>query len=98
MAIEVLIRRATDQGTSAKILLPYITELRSRAVRQPGYISGETLFNLERIEECVVISRWTRLEHWRKWLRNPVRIELNGKMEKLLAAKAEYDIYSVGLW
>lgn len=98
MAIEVLIKRATDRGDSAKILLPHIVELRSFAVRQPGYISGETLFSIERPEECVVISRWTKLEHWQNWLRNPVRIEVNQRIEKLLVSQAEYNIYSVGLW
>ena len=58
MAIEVLIRRVTRPGTNAKILLPYIVELRSHAVKQPGYISGETLFNLEQTGECLVVSRW----------------------------------------
>ena len=98
MAIEILIKRATDPGNSAKILLPHIIELRSHAVKQPGYISGETLFNLERSEECLVLSRWTKLEHWQAWLRNPHRIELNEQLENLLATKAEYNIYSVSLW
>jgi heme-degrading monooxygenase HmoA len=98
MAIEILIKRATGHGNSAKILLPHIIELRSHAVKQPGYISGETLFNIERSEECLVLSRWTKLEHWQDWLRNPLRIELNEKIEKLLTTKTEYDIYSVSLW
>jgi heme-degrading monooxygenase HmoA len=98
MAVEILIKRATDHGNSAKILLPHVIELRSHAVKQPGYISGETLFNIERSEECLVLSRWTKLEHWQDWLRNPLRIELNEKIEKLLTTKTEYDIYSVSLW
>lgn len=98
MAIEVLIKRATDKNNSAKIILPHIIELRSQALKQPGYISGETLFNLDRTEECLVISRWTKLEHWEKWLKNPVRIELNELIEKRLRKRAEYDIYSVSLW
>ena len=98
MAIEVQIKRATHHQNSAKILLPHIIELRARAVKQPGYISGETLFNIERSEECLVVSRWTKLEHWQTWLKNPLRIELDAKIEKLLAARAEYNIYSVSLW
>ena len=56
MAIGVLIKRVTKQGVDAKVLLPLIVELRSLAVRQPGYLSGETFFNLDRPEECVVIE------------------------------------------
>jgi heme-degrading monooxygenase HmoA len=98
MAIEVLIKRATQPGNNAKTLLPQIMELRAQAVLQPGYISGETLFNIDSLEECVVISRWTKLEHWQNWLKNPIRKELNERIEKSLASEAEYNIYSVGLW
>ena len=98
MAIEVLIKRATGSGNNAKILLPHIMELRAQAVLQPGYISGETLFNIECVEECVVISRWTKLEHWQNWLKNPIRKELNERIDKLLADEAVYNVYRVGLW
>jgi heme-degrading monooxygenase HmoA len=98
MAIEVLIKRATDHRNTAKILLPHIINLRSHAIKQPGYISGETLLNIERAQECLVVSRWTKLEHWQAWSRSSLRIELNEKIEKLLATRAEYNIYSVSFW
>jgi heme-degrading monooxygenase HmoA len=98
MAVEILIKRSTEKDNSAKILLPHIIELRAHAVKQPGYISGETLFNLDRTEECLVISRWTKLEHWQQWLKNPVRIALNEKIERHLGKETEYEVYSVSLW
>jgi heme-degrading monooxygenase HmoA len=98
MAIGVLIRRVTKKGVDAKVLLPHIIELRALGVRQQGYISGETFFNLDRIEECLVISRWTALELWQKWLMNPRRIELNQNIEKHLKTKTEYNVYGIGLW
>jgi len=98
MAIGVLIKRVTKNGVNAKILLSHIIELRALGVRQKGYISGETFFNLDRPEECLVISRWTALEYWQQWLRNPRRIELNENIEKHLETKTEYNIYGIGLW
>ena len=98
MAIGVLIKRVTKHGEDAKVLLPHIIELRALGVRQPGYISGETFFNLDRKDECLVISRWTSLEHWQRWKRDPHRIELDENMEKHLVAKTEYSIYGIGLW
>lgn len=98
MAIEVLIRRVTKPGISAKALLPHIVELRSQAVRQPGYISGETLFNLEQTDECLVISRWTTIEHWQEWNRTSRRMEIDNGMDELLAVETEYKFYGVGLW
>ena len=98
MAIGILIKRIARDGRDAKVLLPHIIELRSLGVQQPGYISGETFFNLDRKDECLVISRWTSLEHWQKWLRDPRRIELDANMEKHLVAKTKYSIYGIGLW
>ena len=98
MAVGVLIKRVTKKGVNAKTLLPHIIELRALGVRQPGYISGETFFNLNRPEECVVISRWTAIEYWQQWTRNPKRIALNEKIEGQLETKTEYNIYGIGLW
>jgi len=98
MAIGVLIKRVTKHGDNAKVLLPHIIELRALAVRQPGYISGETFFNLDRPEECLVMGRWTTIELWQKWYQNPRRIELVENITKHLGAKPEYSIYGIGLW
>ena len=98
MAIGVLIKHVTKEGANAKMLLPHIIELRSMAVRQPGYISGETFFHLDRTEECLVISRWTALEHWQRWIREPRRIEIYENISKHLDAKTKHEIYGVGLW
>ncbi len=98
MAIGVLIKRVISHSEDARVLLPQIIELRSLAVRQPGYISGETFFNLDRPEECLVIGRWTSLEHWQQWKHDPRRIELDENMEKHLGVNTEYSIYGIGLW
>jgi heme-degrading monooxygenase HmoA len=98
MAIGVLIKRVTRNSENAKVLLPHIIELRALGVRQPGYISGETFFNLERADECLVISRWTSLKHWQQWTRDQRRIELDENMEKHLVTQTEYSIYNIGLW
>ena len=98
MAIGVLIKRVTKRGVDAKELMPLIVELRSLAVRQPGYISGETFFNLDRPEECVVIGKWTSLEYWQQFNKNKRRIEIIDNIEKQLESKAEYNFYDIGLW
>ena len=98
MAIGVVIKRATKPGVDIKVLLPHIIELRAHAVRQPGYISGETFFGLDRPEECLVISRWTSLEYWQQWERDQRRIKINEKVEKHCGCRTEYSIYNIGLW
>ena len=98
MAIEVQIRRVTKAGIDARALLPYIIKLRSYAVAQPGYISGETLFNLEQSDECLVVSRWITLEHWQKWNRTSIRIKIDESLQEFLDKETEYKIYGIGLW
>ena len=98
MAIGVLIKHKTKDGVNAKVLLPHIIELRALAVRQPGYISGETFFHLERPEECLVISRWISLEHWQQWIMDPRRNELHENIKTHLETKTEYNVDGVGLW
>ena len=98
MAIGVLIRRLAKDGTNAKIFLPHIVEIRALAVRQPGYISGETFLNLDRPEECIVISKWTKIEHWQDWQKDSRRLELNENMEKHMGVTTEYSVYGIGLW
>ena len=53
MAIEVFIKRKVKQGPQARSVVPLILQLRSLATFQPGYISGETFFNLDNPEEGI---------------------------------------------
>ena len=94
MAIEVMIKRKVKQGFQAKKLVPLILQMRSLAMHQPGYISGTTLSNLERPEDCLVISRWETIEDWKRWLHSSQRFEIESKIEKLAGGKAEYEVYA----
>jgi heme-degrading monooxygenase HmoA len=94
MAIEVMIRRRVKQGLQAKKLVPLILQMRSLAMHQPGYISGTTLSNLERPEDCLVISRWESIDHWKSWFHSSQRAEIESKIETLAGEKAEYEVYA----
>jgi heme-degrading monooxygenase HmoA len=94
MAIEVMIKRRVKQGLQAKKLVPLILQMRALAMYQTGYISGTTLCNLERPEDCLVISRWESIEHWNKWFHSSQRAEMESKIETLAGKKTEYDVYA----
>jgi heme-degrading monooxygenase HmoA len=66
----------------------------SIANRQAGYISGETLRNVNNPEEYVVISTWRSLEDWQRWFANEKRAELEGKVDALIGSPTIYKIYS----
>ena len=94
MAIQVIINRKVKQGRQAKELVPLILQLRARAMYQPGYISGETLCDIENPGDCFVISRWETVGDWQNWVRSKERAEIDQKIESLTEEKSEYHIYS----
>ena len=94
MAIEVFIKRNIKQGPQARTVVPLILKLRALATFQPGYISGETFFNLDNPEDCLVISRWETREDWEAWLHTEERSEIQKKIEDLTEEQTEYTIYA----
>ena len=86
MAIKVIITRKVAKGKQ-KDLLPLLMELRSKAMNQKGYISGETLKGISDPDEFMVISTWNSLEDWKAWEDNPERREIQGKIDALLEEK-----------
>lgn len=80
--------------TLLPILSEMLMELRTIANHQPGYISGETLRNVHRPEEYVVISTWRSMEDWERWFANERRAELEGKVDALIGSPTTYKIYS----
>ena len=94
MAIEVMIKRRVKQGSQAKKLVPLILQMRALAMHQPGYISGTTLCNLERPEDCLVINRWESIDDWKRWFHSSQRAEMESKIETLAEKKTEYDVYA----
>jgi len=95
MAVKIIIRRKVPKSKEAQ-LLPLLLELRSKAITQPGYISGETLRNVNEPEDYVVISTWKSVDDWKKWETNKGRNEILGKIEALLGEKGVYGIYLYG--
>ena len=94
MAVKVIIKRRVKQGQQAKALVPLLMQLRSLAINQPGYISGETLCDLENPGDCLVISRWETIDDWNRWVNSKGRTEIDDKIESLTGEKSEYTIYA----
>lgn len=92
MAIKVILYRRVPPE-KANELKPLLIELRSMAMAQRGYISGETLMNGDDPEEYLVISSWTNLQNWNNWLNNEQRKELQTKVDKLLGTETLYQVY-----
>jgi heme-degrading monooxygenase HmoA len=92
MAVKILIKRTIGQEM-AQVVRPLLVELRAHAMRQPGYISGETLKSIDIPEEYVVISVWQSLDEWNKWLSSPDRKTLEDKIDLITGTRTENTAY-----
>ena len=95
MAVKIIIKRSIPPDRSGE-LMPLFQNLRSLAMGQPGYISGETLHGIHSPGEIVVISTWQTVEQWRDWVANKERLKIQNQIDMLLGEKTEYEIYQYG--
>lgn len=73
--IKAIIEWRSNPGKE-KALEGMLRDLRSKAMRHQGYISGETLVGVDDPSVYVVVSTWTRLEAWKIWENSRERQEL----------------------
>lgn len=92
MSIKVILFRRVP-AEKVHDLKPLLLEMRSLALAQRGYISGETLMNEDDPEEYLVISSWTTKSRWNEWSVNLGRIALQEKIDSLLGRKTMYQVY-----
>ena len=81
--IRVMIERRCQEGKE-KQLRDLMLELRSAALRQHGYLSGETLRDVDDPANFVVISTWMTLDTWKAWQTARQRLAIEEMMEPLL--------------
>jgi heme-degrading monooxygenase HmoA len=95
MAVKVLIRRNVPQD-KARGMIPLFRKMRTLANEQPGYITGETMKNLEKPDEFLVISTWETSDDWKRWVESSERQQIQTQIDKLLGGKTEYEIFHYG--
>ena len=92
MAIKIFIKRQVPADKEEKVMA-LIKRLRSLAVAQPGYISGETLRSVANPDEYLVISNWQTVEDWKAWESSKERSDIQNRIDALLGGKTTYDAY-----
>jgi heme-degrading monooxygenase HmoA len=92
MAVKILIKRkvAADKAAQLKEL---VMQLRSLSMKQPGYVSGESLKNVAKQQEYLVISTWDSLSAWNAWQSSKERAKIQDQIDALLGKKTDYEIY-----
>ncbi|MDH3886053.1 MAG: antibiotic biosynthesis monooxygenase [Desulfobacterales bacterium] len=92
MPVQVIIKRKFQVHNPAE-LIPLLTELRDRAKVQPGYISGQTLKNLDKPQEYMVISTWEKVDDWNKWVSSSERRDIQGRVDSLIGERTFYEVF-----
>jgi len=62
-------------------------------MKQPGYISGETMVNADNRSTIMVISNWDSIKDWKAWRKLKWRVDLEKKIEPLLNEPATATIW-----
>ena len=68
--------------------------MRALALRQPEYISGKTLCDLELLSDCLVISICETVDDWNRWKQNKERAYIESKIEALTGEETQYNTYT----
>ena len=93
MTVKILIKRTIPRERETE-LMPLLKQLRNLGVNQSGYISGETLKNINNTNEIMVISTWQSAEQWQAWVQNEKRKEIQDQIEFILAGETDYNVYT----
>ncbi|MBF0231744.1 MAG: antibiotic biosynthesis monooxygenase [Desulfamplus sp.] len=93
MAVSIIIRRSVKDEAIASKLAPLIVQLRSQAMVQPGYLTGQTFSCLDCEGEFMVISTWNSIEDWNRWMHSEERMAIHQKVDSLLGEKTIYRYY-----
>ncbi len=83
MAVKILIERKFKEDPSLEEIKT-INELRTGAMQRKGYVSGETLIDLNDHRRIVVISVWANKAGWEAWVNSDERRKLETNLDKNL--------------
>jgi heme-degrading monooxygenase HmoA len=61
-----------------------LRDMRAEAVRTKGYLYGETWRQVDKSRVVVVLSVWSSLEHWQKWIDDDYHKKMYERINRML--------------
>ncbi len=95
MIAKIIIKRRFKKENAPQIL-PLLNKIRSIAMNQPGYISGETLTQQDHPDSLAVICSWQRIEEWYVWKNSEERKQYEAMLELYQEGPTIYEEYLLG--
>jgi len=96
MAVKILIKRKFKEG-NMRAVSRFLINNRNGAMQQPGYISSETLRNLDDRDQVTVVSMWENIEAWNDWKNSKLRKANEAEFKDYLVGETRYEHYTLGL-
>ena len=90
--MKVMIKRNVPEGKEQEVVA-LLTDLRTAASKQPGYISGETLRSTEQADQLLVISIWEDEKDWHQWAMSDERRALQATVDAITGSATIYERY-----
>ena len=81
--IRVIIERQIAEGLES-YYEPEITRLLEIMKQSPGYLSGESLVDIQRPNHYLVLTRWTNEEAWDRWFHSAQRQQVLNALRPFL--------------
>jgi len=79
--VRIIIEHKTKDVDS---LINFLWRLRTEAMKQRGYVTGETLVNIEDPSSVLVVSTWEKAEDWDNWNTSETRTKLTKPINDIL--------------
>jgi heme-degrading monooxygenase HmoA len=95
MTVKIIIDRQFKEAHRAADIRIF-NDLRIGAMGQNGYISGETLVDVEDNKKIVVISVWKSIEDWETWRDSGERKKLEAELSPYLGEPAKIRAFMLG--
>ena len=72
-----------------------LRELRHEAIKKPGYISGETLRDVDDPNHYIVISSWQSRRDWETWYKSEERSRADEQFRAVLTEPEKITVFEM---
>lgn len=83
--VRVVIEHKVKDIQLVEKFIDVIREVRNEAMKQKGFITGETLVNIDDPTNVLVLSTWESADDWNGWDKAEIRLKLKPQINELLS-------------